>query len=151
MAQELRNPLYEKGWHLNEDEQCYEMFVFDEVVARIAVEEIEASMFGIYDLMAMKQKDAERRFKQHYIEEIQRDLIGNPLPLIPATKDWLKAHERADLIEYNKIEEDDGMTRMIPFRAIYNSPIAKFQEVMKASPKRIPWSEYRKRHEPSQA
>ena len=131
MSTKLRNPFFEQGWHLNEDKQCYEMFVFDEVVARISVEEIEISMLGIYDLMAMKKRDAERRFKQKYIEEIQRDLIGNPLPLIPATNDWMKAHERADEIIYNKIEEDDGMTRMIPFQAIYNSPIAKFQSVMK--------------------
>jgi len=72
MTTQQKNPLYKYGWHLNEDKQCYEMFVFDEVVASIAKEEIETSEAGIHDLMILKRREAQKKFKENYSRWVQR-------------------------------------------------------------------------------
>lgn len=67
-------------------------------------------------------------------EEMERQdqeaLTGELFPIMDATQEWLRIHHRADEIVFRK-DEEDGVEREIPFQAIYNSPIAKAQSVMK--------------------
>lgn len=80
---------------------------------------------NLFKLILEVDKEAEERGR----EEIKRELTGDLLPILDATHKWLKAHDRADEILFNKISEDNGSVREVPTTAIYMSPIAKFQSV----------------------
>lgn len=68
-------------------------------------------------------------------EETLRDI--NPsypdlIPVLDKTHKWYKLHEAmgAEII-FNNLTDDDGTVRLRPVKAIYDSPLFKFQEVIK--------------------
>jgi hypothetical protein len=67
------------------------------------------------------------------IKEIKEKLnpgLKELLPVMDKTHQWFRAHEEMGAeIVFVKREDVDGMVREIPVKAIYESPLVKFQSV----------------------
>lgn len=66
-------------------------------------------------------------------EEMLRELnpgLKDLLPVMDKTHKWFKLHDEAKAeIVFSKREDEYGVVREIPVKAIYHSPLVKFQEL----------------------
>lgn len=82
----------------------------------------------------MKLVDRIRKDERERIKKIANPKYPLLLPVLDKTIKWIKFHEMMGAeIVFNNLEDEEGNVIMRPIKAIYDSPLAKFQEIMKLS------------------